>query len=133
MIDITVTKQSNYPVSAAKIKKRIKDTLKAHGIVSDFELSVAIVGDAKMDELVRAHYKDDPQMLYDHPILTFPDNEIPGKFEFPPDDLNHLGEIIISYPSAAAEANQSGRLIDDVICELAEHGSLHLLGVHHDH
>lgn len=133
MVDITVYKQSNFPVSAAKIKQRIKRTLKNNGLVSDFELSVALVGDARMDELVKEYYQDDPQMLYDHPILTFPDNEIPGQFVFPPTKINHLGEMIISYPSAVARANESGKLVEEVICDLAEHGTLHLLGIHHDH
>lgn len=131
MITISVYKQSSYPVSAAKIKKTIKQVLAANGIVSDFELSLALVGQAKMDELVKQYYKDDPDELYVHPILTFPNNEVKGPFVYPPKSKNNLGDIVISYPASVDIANEDGKLVEQVVCELAEHGCLHLLGIHH--
>lgn len=131
MISISIYKQSNFPVSSTKIKKTIKDTLRENGLVSDFEVSVAIVGEQKMNELVDEYYKDDPEGQYEHPILTFPTNEIKGTFVNPPGIPLDLGEIIISYPQAAVESNENGKLVDEVICDLAAHGALHLAGIHH--
>ena len=80
MINVDVFKQSSYQINSAKIKKAIKDTLKDQGLVSDFEVSVAIVGEVKMEDLARKYYKDDPEGLFVHPILTFPTNEMGRRF-----------------------------------------------------
>ncbi|HEX6976793.1 MAG TPA: rRNA maturation RNase YbeY [Patescibacteria group bacterium] len=133
MIDITVFKQSDYPVSAAEIKKVVKKTLVENGIVSDCVVEVAIVSDAKMDELNKNYYKDEEYM---HPVFTFPETENSqtpsGPFVFPPDGKLHLGEIIISYPQAVERSRETGKLINEVISDLAQHGALHLVGIHHD-
>lgn len=100
--------------------------------MSDFIVSIAFVGEKKMQDLVDKYYKDDPENLYIHPILTFPTNEMTGEFVMPGDVKPDLGEIIISYPEAVATAKETGKLIDDVILSLVEHGAMHLLGHHHD-
>jgi len=132
MITINVYKQSNYPVNTAKIKKRIKETLVSQGLVSDFEVSVALVGDQKMDELVKLYYhREGPEFgNRPHPILTFPSNEIQEHFITPPGEIADLGEMVISYPQAVDRAKEEGRLVADVIDDLAEHGALHLAGIH---
>ena len=56
MIDITVTKQSTYPVSPKKIKDVVRKTLEENGIISDAEVNVAIVGKEKMDHLNKKYY-----------------------------------------------------------------------------
>lgn len=131
MVNVEVFKQGNFPVNSAKIKKTIKDTLRLQGLVSDFEVSVAIVGETKMEELVKEYYKDDPKGEYIHPILTFPTNEMRGEFVLPKGQVQDLGEIVISYPAAVMDAKDRGVLVEKVVLELAEHGALHLAGVHH--
>lgn len=127
MITVTITKQGNFPVSAKKIRDIVKKTLTDNGMVSDSVVDVAIVGHTKMDELNKKYYKDEK---YEHPIFTFPEGQ-KSDFNFPPDGKIHLGQIVISWKMAIDTANEKNKLIDDVICELAEHGSLHLLGIHH--
>lgn len=128
MIDVTIYKQSNFAVSAKKIKDIVKKTLTENGIVSDADVEVAIVSRETIDKLNKKYYKDE---IYEHPIFTFPETLDNNEFSFPPDEKIHLGEIVISYPLAVDEAREKNKLIDDVICELAEHGSLHLVGIHH--
>ena len=41
MIKVSITKQSNYPVSVAPIKKKLAKFFSQNGIVSDAEVSVA--------------------------------------------------------------------------------------------
>lgn len=133
MITVKVYKQSGYPVSSIKIKKRIVETLKNQGITSDFGVSVAIVGEAKMNELVKKYYhREGPDFgNRPHPILTFPASEINEPFVEPPDQTPDLGEMVISYPLAVESAKQENKLVNEIICELAEHGALHLAGIHH--
>lgn len=131
MINVSVTKFGSFPVSSSKIKDTIKKILTDQGMVSDCEVAVAIVGEAKMREYIDK-YMDKEEKKHPHPVLSFPANEIEGQFVFPPNGKIHLGEIIISYPLVVETAKKQNKKIDDVACELARHGALHLLGIHHD-
>lgn len=126
MIKVNVSKQSNYPVKTPVIKKRLSDFFLSQGIVSDAEVSVAIVGEAKMVEIDKKFLKDKKL----HNVFSFTPSESKG-FVYPPDGLLHLGEIVVCYPVALSEAKMENVLIDDKVCELVEHGALHLLGIHH--
>ena len=54
-----------------------------------------------------------------------------GEFVLPPDALDALGEVIISYPQAARQARAAGHTIERELAGLITHGILHLTG--HDH
>ncbi|MFH1863345.1 MAG: rRNA maturation RNase YbeY [bacterium] len=136
MIKVDVVKQSNYPVSSTNIKKALRELLIKQGIVSDAEVSVAIVGEKKMLEVGRKYLKD--KVL--HNVLSFTPDEaryqtVPGeaieKFIYPDDKLVHLGEIVVCYPKAVEEAKREDKLIEEKVRELVEHGAMHLLGFHH--
>ncbi len=127
MVKVFVTKQSNYPVSTPKIKKRLAIFLEKQGIVSNAEVSVVLVGEAKMIEIDKKYLKDKKL----HNVFSFTPTETKSNFVYPPDGVIHLGEIIVCYPVALSEAKMENVLIDDKVCELAEHGALHLLGIHH--
>lgn len=127
MVNVSITKQSNYPVKTAPIKKKLADFFAKNGIVSDSEVSVAIVGEKKMLEIGEKYLKDKNL----HNVLSFTPTEAKG-FVFPPDGIIHLGEIVVCYPLAVSEAQAQNVLIDESIYELVEHGALHLLGIHHE-
>jgi probable rRNA maturation factor len=128
MVKVFVTKQSNYPVGAAGIKKKLANFFVKNGIVSDAEVSVAIVGEKRMMELGKQYLKD--RSL--HSVLSFTPNEVKSQFVFPPDKLIHLGEIVVCYPKAVEESKEENVLIDERVYKLVEHGALHLLGIHHE-
>ncbi len=128
MVKVSVTKQSNYPVGAAKIKKQLAEFLIKNGIVSDAEVSIAIVGEKRMMELGKTYLKD--KIL--HNVLSFTPSEVKGPFVYPEDGLIHLGEIVVCYPKVVEEAKQENVMIDNKVYELIEHGALHLLGIHHE-
>ena len=52
-------------------------------------------------------------------------------FALPPGQEPSLGEVIISYPQAQRQADQSGHSVERELAVLLTHGVLHLLG--HDH
>ena len=60
-------------------------------------------------------------------VLSFPLEKV----EYP-DQIKRLGDIAICYPEARKIAIKKNRLMDDVLGELAEHGTYHLLGIHHE-
>ncbi len=88
---------------------------------------MAVVGEKKMQELSQKYLKDKDK----HSVLSFIPEETKGRFVYPPDGVIHLGEIIICYPYVLEEARKKGKLIDEVVQELAEHSALHLMGIHH--
>jgi probable rRNA maturation factor len=128
MIKVLISKQSNYPVKTSEIKKKLAEFFTKSGIVSDAEVSVAIVSVNKMMELGKIHLKDKKL----HNVLSFTPDEIKGGFVFPPDNLIHLGEIVVCYQEAVREAKHENVLIDERVYELVEHGAMHLLGIHHE-
>ncbi len=107
MITINFFKDSNYSLDEEKLKKAIHETLIKNNI-KDATIDLAVVGEDKMDEINKKYYKNDNKK---HPVFTFP---VSGFFE------NYLGEIVI----ANYEIDARGE-------ELAAHGTLHLLGIHH--
>ena len=128
MVKVSVTKQSNYPVKVPEIKKKLAAFFVSQGIVSDAEVSVAIVGEAKMMEIGNKYLKDKKL----HNVLSFTPTEVKGDFIYPPENVIHLGEIIVCYPEAVREAGEENVLTQVRVYELIEHGALHLLGIHHE-
>ncbi len=132
MITVNIYKQSNYPVSAKKVKDAVANTFLENGVQSEAEASVAIVSHNKMIEYAKTYLKETEDEAKDHPVLSFPTSELEGPFQFPPDKTLHLGEIIVSYQKAVEAAKKENKLVDEVVAELACHGALHLVGIHHD-
>lgn len=128
MIKVNLQKQSGYPVNVRKLKKSLQDFFTSKGIVSEAEVSVAIVGTKKMLEISKRYLRDKDK----HSVLSFTPGEGKGSFVYPPDGIIHLGEIIICYPCIVDEARKVGKLIDAVVEELVRHSALHLMGIHHE-
>jgi probable rRNA maturation factor len=86
------------------------------------ELSVVIDSDEKLRQLNRDFLGIDTPT----DVLSFPSEE------FDPDEqADYIGDIIISYPRALAQAKAAGHPVGNEIKLLVVHGVLHLLG--HDH
>lgn len=128
MIKVYVNKQSNYPVSTPTVKKRLRVFLKEHGIVSDSDVYVHIVGKKKMIGLASKYLKETGVL---HNVLTFSEADFDKDFVYPPGDVIHLGQIFVCYPKVVEEAKQENKMIEEKVLELVEHGGLHLLGEHH--
>ena len=128
MITVSVYKQSNYPASVTKIKKSLVDFFIKSGIVSDAEVSVALVSEKKMGEISRKYLKESEI----HDVLSFTAEETREKFIYP-DSSIHLGEIVVCFPKVFEEVKKEGKLIDEKVIELVEHGARHLMVVHHEY
>jgi len=132
MIKVEVVKKVDCPVSAGKIKNAVSEIFKENGIISDALASVTFVRADEMRKLSREYIGEEREVVRGHPVLSFVTSEIEGPFSFPPDGKIHIGEIVINWDWVLSEAKERNRLIDEVAVELAEHGALHLLGIHHD-
>ena len=134
MIKVLISKQGNFPVKSAIIKKKLAGFLASRGIVSDAEVSVAIVGEKKMLEIGEKYLGESskPGRRNIHNVLSFTASEVGNDFRYPPDGKIYLGEIVVCFPVALQEASRENVLIDDKVYKLIEHGALHLLGIHHE-
>ena len=88
----------------------------------DSEIGLQIIEDAQMQELNLQY------MGINSPtdVLSFP---VP--FQNPDTGNPYLGDILISYPTAARQAEAAGHPVAEEISLLLVHGILHLLGYDH--
>jgi probable rRNA maturation factor len=128
MIKVRIFKASNYPVGSVMLKRKLRAFLREKGIVSDCEISVALVGRERMVKLAKKYLNNDFSV---HNVLSFTENEVMRKFVYPPGDITRLGEVVVCYPKMVDEAKAEGKRIDIKVWELVEHGTMHLLGYHH--
>lgn len=64
-------------------------------------------------------------------VLSFPLVDASVGFALPPDAPRELGDVIVSYPRAVAQAEEYGHSVQREVAYLVVHGVLHILG--HDH
>jgi probable rRNA maturation factor len=64
-------------------------------------------------------------------VLAFPTQAEGGPFVAAPEAGGYLGDVIISYPRAEAQARQEGHPVEQELDLLIVHGILHLLGYDH--
>lgn len=122
MITVSVINESEREVSLSSIKKTLETFLKKHNVSENSEVSVCIVNSEQMLTYVEKHLHETGKEAAAHPVLSFVQSETEGEFKFPPDNILHLGEIIVSIDHAK-DINE--------LNELISHGALHLLGIHH--
>ena len=136
MINIIITSDPRYTVSRAAIETAVINVLQENKVNGRVEIEVSIVGDRKMHELNKSYRGFDETTN----ILTFaledpnPQNlqHIPRVgFIASPDRVLRLGSIILSYPQIVEDAGEYGNSIDEEIAFLVDHGTKHLLGIHH--
>ena len=101
--------------------------LVAAGASPNAELSLVIATQQKIQELNRNYLgRDEPTDVIAFPMLS--GGRVLRPFVPPPDGVNHLGEVIISYPQAVIQAEDYQHSIKREIAVLIIHGVLHLLG-----
>jgi probable rRNA maturation factor len=95
----------------------------------NIEIGIVITGPKKIRELNRRYRNQnkatDVLAFYMVPELST------NNFPIPPDDVNHLGEIIVSYPHAVNQARIANHSTKRELAILIIHGLLHLLGYDH--
>ena len=64
-------------------------------------------------------------------VLAFSAQEGDNSFVVSPEAQQYLGDVIISYPRAVAQAQEMGHALDLELHLLIVHGLLHLLGYDH--
>ena len=131
-IDILIDKElKNKPPVEEWFKKVVFTALTAEQADPSAQVSLFITGQEKVHQLNLEYLGEDrPTDVLSFPMIT---PEESGKtFVTPPDSIVHLGEVIISYPQAAIQAEEHGHSVDREMAVLIIHGILHLLGYDHE-
>lgn len=126
MITILIRSDARYEVDRKRLRSSVLETLAKQGMGGDLEVSVMVVGDRKMRSL-NSKYRNVHETT---DVLAFP-FEAGTPFVQAPDQVQRLGDIVISYPQAVRQAASENRLVAEEIGTLAHHGTMHLLGFDH--
>ena len=116
---ISLQAPPSYPLDAPRLKQAAAAALDHH---QQPHSSLTIV--MADNEQIRALNHQYRQRDAATDVLAFP-TQIPR-------EPSYLGDIVIAYPYAAAQAAQSHVRLDDALCLLVIHAALHLLGYDHD-
>lgn len=122
MIEIQTRKTLPDDFHLAILEETAYHTLALTNTPEESGLSLYLTDDNELQQLNREHLGIDAPT----DVLSFP---IP--FEDPESGMAYLGDILISVPTAARQAEAGGHPLEDEIRLLLVHGILHLLG--HDH
>ena len=106
------------------------------------DLSIVIADDETVSDLNRHHRGLDEStdvlsFSFIHQGEYYGDGEAPTSFSevesfaMPPGQPPGLGEVIVSYPQAVRQAEESTHALDQELARLIAHGVLHLLGYDH--
>lgn len=134
MLDCQLSIQVEEPfagiVAEAWLSRAVELTLVAAGVSSPVELGLVICGDDTVRELNRSYRGIDDTT----DVLAFAFFR-PGEaepFGTPPDDVLHLGEVVVSCPQAERQAEGQHHPMERELALLVTHGVLHLLGYEHE-
>jgi len=126
-IDIRIDEPFQEPVQESWVRQAVREVVISEGSSDPVELSLLITDDTTLHELNRTYRGIDKTT----DVLAFAFQE---DTEFPSisDGITHLGEVIISCPQAAKQAEEMGHSLQNEVVVLVVHGVLHLLGYDHE-
>lgn len=101
--------------------------LAGEGVTGPVVLTVTLVDDEEIREINRQHRQIDRPT----DVLSFPLIDGTDAFALPPGVPRELGDVVVSYPRAVAQAEEYGHSVERELAYLVIHGVLHILG--HDH
>ena len=110
------------PDAAELIEAAARTALKQQRAPEDVEISVVVSDDEQLRSLNQQFRGVDAPT----DVLSFPMN-----YTDPESGVVYLGDVVISYPRAEAQARAGGHAVEAELQLLTVHGVLHLMG--HDH
>lgn len=122
MIEIDINSDHPFSLKPADLQTLARQILNLAGAEPGSALSLQLTGDETLQRLNREYLGIDAPT----DVLSFP---VP--FDNPESGSPYLGDILISLPTAARQAETAGHTLQEEVTLLLVHGILHLLG--HDH
>ena len=123
---VDIQNEAGYDVNVEQLQAAACTVLSAHETApANSSLTVVIIHDETVAALNRQFRGVDAPT----DVLTFLAETPPVTI---PDAPPYLGDLVIAYPYAAAQAEREGHDLHDSLALLVVHGTLHLLGYDHD-
>ncbi|MDX2162680.1 MAG: rRNA maturation RNase YbeY [bacterium] len=127
--EIELQNDDGYALDSARLVAAAAQVLSAHQADPGCGISIVIANDAEVARLNLAYRGIDAPT----DVLSFPADDLSGALaDQMGDEPPYLGDLIIAYPYASAQAQREGHDLMDSLSLLAVHGTLHLLGYDHD-
>jgi probable rRNA maturation factor len=123
--EIEFQNEAGYAINEARLREAVAATLDRHSAAPNTALSIVSTNDDAIRDLNRQYRQVDSPT----DVLSFPADAPPVQI---PDEPPYLGDLVVAYPYAAAQAQREGHSLDDSLALLLVHGALHLLGYDHD-
>jgi len=122
MIHIEVSESFQAEVNKSTLHFAAQKTLEHQAVPLSSGLAILITTDQQIRDLnSRFRGMDTPT-----DVLSFNLNQLD-----PDENTQYLGDVVISYPTASAQAQTYGHTVTDELQLLIVHGILHLLGYDH--
>mgnify|MGYP001134588887 CR=1 FL=1 len=130
-IEISVREEFRGLVDEGWARRIAQTVLKAEGVAPPYEVSLVFTNSEMVQQLNRDYRGlDEPTDVLAFYML--PQKGTDSSFALPPDGITRLGEVIISYPQAIAQAREQGHSPERELTLLVIHGILHLLSYDHE-
>jgi probable rRNA maturation factor len=130
-IETLVDEEFRGEIDGGRVTRIVRHILKAERVAPPYELSLVFTDSKTVRQLNRDYRGIDEAT----DVLAFAMLRQKGddsSFALPPDGITRLGEIVISYPKAVAQAKEHGHPPEEELALLVIHGVLHLLGYDHE-
>ena len=126
-ITVQVAPRFRGEVDGEGLRRVVAEVLRQEGVKEEAELSLVITDDEAIRQLNRQFRGVDAPT----DVLAFGAGADEG-FVTAPDSPPYLGDVVISYQRALAQAQELGHPVAEELRLLTIHGILHLLGYDHE-
>jgi probable rRNA maturation factor len=129
MFEIDVQNDDEFVVDPASLQQAARVVLLRHDVDHESVMTVVITTDEAVHALNLQHRQVDSPT----DVLSFPADPFPEELaELAELEAPYLGDLVIAYPYASAQAQRENHALRDSLMLLVVHGTLHLLGYDHD-
>jgi probable rRNA maturation factor len=124
-IEVQIAPEFSSDISESLLRAAAQKVLQAEGLQG--QATVVLTDDTGTLELNREYLGIDSPT----DVLAFSAQEGDEPFAVAPEAMEYLGDVVISYPRAQAQAARFGHSTQNELQLLVVHGMLHLLGYDH--
>ncbi|MBN1366937.1 MAG: rRNA maturation RNase YbeY [Dehalococcoidales bacterium] len=131
-VNISIAEEFKGKVTRRWLRDIAEQVLKSEKTGTNVEMGVLITNQENIRTL-NMTYRDLNEPTDVLSFYMIPESEQnDDMFIMPPDNVKHIGEVVISYPQARKQAEENKHTVKKEITVLLIHGVLHLLGYDHE-
>lgn len=133
MTNIEIINEHQYPVDSGRLVAAVARVVAQQDADPESAVSVVITTNEEVAALNQQYRGiDSPTDVLSFPADPLPDELLDEMADFEEDEPPYLGDLIIAFDYARAQAEREQHALNDSLDLLVVHGTLHLLGYDHD-